>query len=43
MASFFKEYWIWIAAPIVVMAVLLLVACFVSGDGALAPFEYALF
>ena len=43
MADFFKENWIWIVAPIVVMAVLVLVAIFVAGDGAVAPFEYALF
>ena len=43
MANFFKENWIWIAAPIVVMTVLILVAVFVTGNGAVAPFEYALF
>ena len=42
MANFLKENWIWIAAPVVVMAVLVLVALFVTGDG-VAPFEYALF
>ena len=37
-----KENWIWIVAPIVVVAVLLLIGIFFVGD-MIAPTDYALF
>ena len=42
MGRFLKEYWVWILAPVVVVALILLVALLVLGDGD-APFAYALF
>lgn len=42
MRAFLAENWMWIAAPIVVYALIVLVAVLVSGDGD-TPFEYALF
>lgn len=42
MGRFLKEYWVWILAPVVVVALLLLIAFLVLGDGD-APFTYALF
>ena len=42
MGAFLRENWIWIVAPMLVVAVLLLIAFFVLGDGNV-PFEYALF
>lgn len=42
MQRFFKENWLWIAAPIVVIGLLVLGAMLFLGDGA-APFEYVLF
>jgi ABC-type dipeptide/oligopeptide/nickel transport system permease subunit len=40
--TFLKENWVWIVAPVVVIALLLVIAIFVLGDGDV-PFEYALF
>ena len=41
MGNFFRENWIWILAPVVLLGLLLVLAMFV-GDGT-APFQYALF
>jgi flagellar basal body-associated protein FliL len=44
MGKFLKENWIWIVAPIVLVAVgVLVLVFFVGGDEGTAPFTYALF
>ena len=40
--AFLKENWIWIVAPVVIVAVLFLIGLFFVGD-MIAPPEYALF
>ena len=42
MGNFFKENWIWILAPALLLGALVLLRKIFSGE-ALAPFEYALF
>ena len=44
MGRFLKENWIWIVAPIVVVAVAVILLLYFVGDNeATAPFTYALF
>jgi len=44
MGKFLKENWIWIVAPIVLVAILVVVMVFfVTGEEGSAPFTYALF
>jgi len=40
--AFFRDNWIWILAPIVLMGLLVVASILLSGDTG-APFEYALF
>ncbi len=43
MGKFLKENWIWIVAPIVLVAVLLVVVAMMGGDDEAAPFIYNIF
>ena len=43
MMRFFRENWIWIAAPIVVVFVGVVLLMMFSNDDAQAPFRYAIF
>lgn len=43
MLKFLRENWVWIAAPIVVVALLLLAIAFLSGDSDTSPFVYNIF
>jgi ABC-type dipeptide/oligopeptide/nickel transport system permease subunit len=43
MLKFIRENWIWIVAPIVVVAVLIIALALFGGDEAVSPFQYQIF
>lgn len=43
MLKFIRENWVWIVAPIVVVAVLIAVLAIWGGDDSVSPFQYNVF
>jgi hypothetical protein len=43
MGKFLREYWLWIAMPIVLVVTAVLLVVFLSGDNDPAPFVYNVF
>ena len=43
MGRFFRENWVWIVAPVVVVLVLILVIWYFTDDPGVVPFQYQSF